>query len=122
MKQRATDAKGYAIRRAHNNQILDTQEYEVELEYRKTDSYFSNIIIYNVYSQLDREGHQTLVMSEIVDHHRDGSSFTKYNGFTSIHSNTPKNTTNGWYVLIEWNYYTTTWMGIKMQRRQLWFI
>ena len=96
MKRCATDANRYAIGRAHNNPILDTQEYEVELEYGKTDRYFAKVITYYVYSWLDIKLHQTLVMSEIVDHQRDGISVTKDDGFTSNHSNTPKKTTKGW--------------------------
>ena len=78
---------------------MDTLEYEVELEHRKIDGYFANFIIENLYYQLNSEGHQTLVMSDIVDHQGYGSSVTKDNGFTS---NNPKNTTKGWLVLIEW--------------------
>ena len=52
-------------------------------------------------------------MSDIVDHQRDGSAVTKYNVFTGKHSNIPKNTTNGWEVLIEWKYETKTWVHIK---------
>ena len=39
--------------RAHNNQIMDSLEYEVELEYVKIDGYFANVIIENVYFQLN---------------------------------------------------------------------
>ena len=35
----ATDTNRYAIRRAHNNQIMDTLEYEVELGHGKIDRY-----------------------------------------------------------------------------------
>ena len=66
-----------------------------------------------MYSQLDKEGHQTLVMSEIIDHQKDGSAFIKENVFTGNHSNIPKNTTKGWEALIEWKYETTKWVDIK---------
>ena len=92
---------------------MDTQQCEVELEYGKTDRYFANVIINNVYSQLDSEGHQTLVMSDIVDHQRDGSAVTKDNGFTGKHSNIPKIKTNGWEFLIEWRDDTKKWVNIK---------
>ena len=82
MKQSATDVNIFTIGRAHNNPLLDTQDYEVELEDGKTDRYFDNVIVENVYYQLDNEWHQTLVTSEIVDNRRDGIAVTKKNGLT----------------------------------------
>ena len=38
MKRRATDANGFLIGRAHNNPLLYTREYEVELEDGTTDN------------------------------------------------------------------------------------
>ena len=77
VEQSATNANGFPIGRAHNNPLLDTREYEVELEYGKTDRYFSNAIAENMHSQLDSKGHQTLVMSDIIYHQKDGSAVTK---------------------------------------------
>ena len=92
-KRRATDANGFAIGRAHNSPLLDTQKYEVELEDGTTDRYLANVITENLYSQFDSKVHQHFFMSEILDHKRDGSAVTKENGFTGEHSNIPKNTT-----------------------------
>ena len=54
-----------------------------------------------------------MVMSEIIYHRRDSSAVTKYNGFIGKQSNTPKNTTKGWEVLIERKDEKTTWVDIK---------
>ena len=77
VKRSATGASGFAIVRARNNPLMSTCEYEVELEDGTTDRYFDNAITENVYSQLDSEGHQALVMIDIVDHQRDCSAVTK---------------------------------------------
>ena len=98
---------------------MGTLEYEVELEHRKIDGYFANFIIENLYSQLNSKGHQTLVMSENVDHQRYIISVTKDDGFTGNHSNTTKNTTQGWQVLIEWKDKTTTWVDIKYAKEAI---
>ena len=76
VKRRATDENGFSIGRTHNNPLMDTIEYKVELEYGTTYSCFDNSIAENVYSQLDSEG-QTLVMRDIVDHLKYGSAVTK---------------------------------------------
>ena len=82
LKWRATDANGFTIGRAHNNPLLDTRDYEVDLYDGLTDGYFSNIISENLYYQLDSQGHQNLVMSGIVDYKIDGSTVTNEYGFT----------------------------------------
>ena len=61
-----------------------------------------------MHSQLDSKGHQTLVMSDIVDHQIDGIIATKENGFTWKHFNILNNTTKVWEVLIEWKDETKT--------------
>ena len=113
VKRRATDANGFAIGQAHNNPLLDTRNYEVELEDGTTDSYFANFVAYNMYSKLDSKGHQHLVMSEIVYPQRYGSVGTNENGYICKHYNIPNKTTRGWEVLIEWNYETTAWVHIR---------
>ena len=101
VKQRATNANELAIRRAHNNLLIDTREYEDDFEYGITNRYFTNVIAENVYYQLNSEGNQTLDMSEIIDHQKDGSAVTKNNVYKGKHSNIPKKTTKGWDFLIE---------------------
>ena len=100
VKRRTTDANGFSIGRTHNNPLMDTIEYKVELEYGTTYSCFDNSIAENVYSRLDSEGHQTLVMIDIIDHLKDGSEVTRDNVFTGNHSNIPKKTMKVWEALI----------------------
>ena len=54
-----------------------------------------------------------MVFSEILDHPRDCSAFTKENGFKGKQSNIPKKTTKGCEVLIKLKDETTTWVDIK---------
>ena len=77
VKRSSTDANGFSIGRAHNNPLLDTSEYEFQLEDSTNDRYFSNVIAENVYYQLDSKGHQNLVISDIIDPQKDGSAVTK---------------------------------------------
>ena len=100
VKWYTTNSNGLVIVRAHTNQFLDTQEYELDLEDGTTDRYFANVNVDYVYYQLDIKGHQTLVMSNILDHQRNGSEVTKENGFTGKNSNITKKTSRGWEVLI----------------------
>ena len=47
---------------------MDTQEYEIEYDDGTNDRYFANVIAENLYSQIDSEGRQFLVLEEITDH------------------------------------------------------
>ena len=77
VKKNATDANRFAIGRSQNNPLLYNWEYEVYLEDGRTDRYFAKIYQREFVSQIDSEGHQTLVKREILYHRRDGSAVTK---------------------------------------------
>ena len=66
--RRVTDDNGNMVGKAHPNPLLSTAEYEITLEDGTTDKYFANVICENIYSQLDSEGKENLVMNEIADH------------------------------------------------------
>ena len=108
--RRATDKYGAPIGQAHINPMLDTREFEVELENSETDNIMANQIASNLYSQLDNEGSDILQFKGIIDHKEDRSDLIKETGFTVIklvHKKF-KPTTRGWKVLVEWRDYTTT--------------
>ena len=50
VKSRATDINGRPIGHAHNNPMMDSREYEVEMEDGTTDRLFANKIAENIYS------------------------------------------------------------------------
>ena len=56
VKKRATDDRGHALGTAHRNPMLDTREYDIELEDGTMDRIFANKIAANIYSQVDDEG------------------------------------------------------------------
>ena len=75
------DANGKPVGRAHSNPILDTHEYKVEFTDGSRDIYMANLIAENMYSQVDEEGQQYTLMSEIIDHKSDGKALSKDDGF-----------------------------------------
>ena len=75
--RRATDDYGAPIGQAHRNPMLDTREFEVELEYGDTDKIMANEIAANLYSQLNDEVCDILQFKGIIDHNKDRSSLTK---------------------------------------------
>jgi hypothetical protein len=99
----------------HNNPILDGREYEVEFPDWSTETYTANVIAENVYAQINAEGHQHVILKEIVGHNTDASALTPDDGFT-VNANgacRPKFTTRGWKLNIIWWDGSTSWVPLK---------
>ena len=92
------DNNGKPIGTSHNNPILDTRKYEVEFSDGTTAEYYANVIAENLFSQVDSEGHQYVLLKEITDHRSDETAIPKGNGtYRSRNGNmVPKRTTKGW--------------------------
>jgi hypothetical protein len=71
VKRRVTDYDGNLIRRAHKYPLLDTQMYELEYDDGKVDRFMANAIAENIYSQMDSEGRQSVIICEIIGHRKD---------------------------------------------------
>jgi hypothetical protein len=115
VKRRMTDFDGRPLGTANRNPMLDTRQYEIEYDDGTTDAYFANVIAENLYSQVDDEGRQHLVISEISDHRKNATALSVADGFT-ISSNgnkVPKKTTQGWELLIEWKDGTSDWIALR---------
>ena len=81
VRRRATDINGKPIGSAHPNPMLDSREYEVELEDGTTDKYFANIIAENLWSQCDEEGREFLLLRGITNHRKNNRAISKDDGF-----------------------------------------
>ena len=113
--KRARDSEGRPIGKRHDNPLLDTREYEVELPDGSTAQYMANVIAENIFSQVDEEGRQYVLLSEITDHKRDATALSKDEGFTVSHNGrrVPKITTRGWKIQVEWKDGTTDWVPMN---------
>ena len=58
------------------------REYEVELQGGSTAQYTVNVIAENIFLQVDKEGQQYALLSEITDHKKDASALSKDEGYT----------------------------------------
>jgi hypothetical protein len=71
---RKNDADGNPISLRNANPLLDTRQYEVAFADGATDVFTANLIAESIYSQVDAEGNNYSIMSEIVNHKSDGSA------------------------------------------------
>lgn len=115
VRRRVTDFSGRPVGSAHSNPILDTREYEIELEDGTTDRIFANKIAENIYAQVDEEGREVLAFGDIIDHKRDGTALTKEQGYTTLSNGHKKckPTTRGWKLLVQWRDDSTSWVDLK---------
>jgi hypothetical protein len=76
---------------------------------------FANTIAENIYTQIDEEGRQYLVLKEIVDHKFSDDAITKTDGFIigQYGQQIPKQTTKGWKLCVEWWDGSTSWIPLK---------
>ena len=112
---RKRDAVGNPIGKRHSNPMLDTREYEVEFPDGTTDVFTANIIAENLFAQLDDEGNSYSILSEIVDHRKDGSAASKDDLFVTTKTGVMRRrqTTKGWKLLISWKDGSLSWVSRK---------
>ena len=112
---RKRDADGNPIGKRHSNPILDTREYEVEFADGSIDIFAAHIIAENLYAQVDDEGKSYSILSEIVDHKRDGSAVCRDDAFETTRTGTlrRRRTTKGWNLLVSWKDGSTSWVPLK---------
>jgi hypothetical protein len=82
---------------------------------RSTDCYAANMIAESLYSQVDADSREFILMKKIVDHRSDGSAvpvddayYVDPNGQT-----TRRMTTKGWKLLVEWKDCSMDWLPLK---------
>eukprot|EP00980_Cylindrotheca_fusiformis_P021606 scaffold8458_cov76-Cylindrotheca_fusiformis.AAC.2 len=83
---------------------------------RLTPILLANTIAENIFAQIDSEGQEHVIFKEITDHKSDGNAIDKADGFykTSNDGNlSPKRTTRGWKLCVEWHDGTTDWIPLK---------
>ena len=68
----------------HNNPLLDTSEYTVEISDESSQELTVNIISEYMFTQVDSEIHHYQLLLEITDHRKDGSSIPISDGMTRL--------------------------------------
>jgi hypothetical protein len=69
--RRLTDENNLPKGKAHNNPILDTREYAVEVDDGEQLENAANVIAENISAQVDAEGRKYMLNDSIIDHRKD---------------------------------------------------
>jgi hypothetical protein len=111
---RKHDRDGNPLGIGHSNPLLDTRIYEVQFPDGHTEEFTANTIAENIYSQVDTEGNQFLLLDEITDHKRDGSAIAMDDKWIQRGSNKQlRRTTQGWQLKVLWKNGTSSWEHLR---------
>ena len=114
IKRRKRDHDGNLIGKANNNPTLDSRIYEVEFGDGTYADYSTNVLMENLYSQIDDDGQQYALMVGIVDHMKLKEAVPTDSGFYYTSNGTKKRviTTKGWKLKVEWYDGSSTWVPL----------
>ena len=113
--KRKTDIDGKPIGVANKNPSLDTREYICEYPDGTLDTYHANTIAEIIWSQCDIDGNEFMSYKEIIDHRKNDKALLIDDGFTIVDGvPTPKKTTIGWEILVEFTNGETQWLPLKV--------
>lgn len=99
----------------NDNPLLDTRVYEVEFPDGTYGEYAANVLIENIFAQVDEEDKTQMILSEIVDHKSDENALTQENGWIQMKNGVKKRaiTTKGWKLKVQWKDGTESWISLK---------
>jgi hypothetical protein len=112
---RKRDPDGNPVGRSNANPILDSRVYEVMFPDGTTAEYSANVIAECMYSQVDNEGNQYLLLDSIIDWKKTDEAVDESNIWqVSFNGNLhPRRTTKGWKLCVKWKDGSTSWENLK---------
>ena len=116
VKRRKRDGDtGLLVGKANDNPLLDTRVYEVELPDGTYADYHANNLIENIYNSVDNNGHNEIILEDIIDHRATDQAVPRKHGWVRSPQGLSKRviTTKGWELKILWKDGTSTWIPLK---------
>jgi hypothetical protein len=104
------DSEGNPVGRSNMNLLLDTREYEVEFPDGSINVLTANAMAEFLYSQVNEEGRSYLILSEIMDHRKDGNAISGDDAMILPGTNHLRRTTKGWQLLVKWKDRSSDWI------------
>ena len=100
---------------SNSNPLLDLSEYFVEFEDGSSDHYTADIIVESIFSQVDEEGREHLLVDEIVGHRRTDAALMRDNCLlpSKNRQQRMRRITKGWMFLVQWKDGSSNWILLK---------
>ena len=114
IKSRKRNNDGTLVGTAHDNPTLDSRVYTVDFGDGDYAEYSANVIMENLYAQVDEEGKQFQLLAGITNHKKTEEAVPIKKGYYTTHTGTKRKviTTKGWKFLCEWFNGETTWIPL----------
>ena len=115
VKERKRDHEGNLIGKANENPTLDSRIYVVDFGDGTYSNYSTNVLMENLYSQIDDEGRQYALMVGIIDHEKSDDAVPTQSGFYYTSNGIKKRviTMKGWKLKVEWHDGSSTWVPLS---------
>ena len=113
--KRKRNEKGELVGTAHDNPILDTRVYEVDFGEGGYQEYSTNLIMENLYAQVDDEGNQYSILKGIVAAKSDETALKIADGWITMPGNLRRRrvTTKGWKIKVIWEDDSESWIPLS---------
>ena len=101
--------------RHDSNPVLNTAIYDVLFPDGAVKQYAANTIAENMWAHVDDEGHQYLLLNEIIEHRRHDSAVAKQDEYVVTKRGNKKlrKTTIGWDLCVSWKDGSSQWIPLK---------
>ena len=102
--KRKRNENGELVDTVHENPMLDTRVYEVDFGNGGYKEYSTNLIMENLYAQIDEEGNQYSILKGIVAAKSDDTALKMNEGWITMPGNLRRRrvTTKGWKIKVKW--------------------
>ena len=115
VNRRSVDDSGSIIGTYSENPIMNSIVYEVEFPDGELQEYAANILAENMLSQVDDEGHNILLMRDIIDYKKDEAIAVPMEDkylLTRSGQRRLRKTTQGWSFHVSWKDGTESWVKL----------
>lgn len=117
IKARKRTHDGLLVGTANDNPTMDTRVYEVDFGDGNYSEYSANVLLENLYQQIDDDGYSNSLLSSIIDHEKTKDALEKKDGMYNMHGTKKRRiTTKGWKVKVKWNNGTSSWIPLKIAK------
>ena len=115
VKKRLRDEDGNPIGVAHENPVVDTRLYQIEYADGHTVPVAANVIVENLFNQVNDDGYEIMTLESIIGHRTDGSEVKEKDAYVVSANGVKrrKETTMGHQLLLQWKNGTSTWSELK---------
>ena len=113
---RKRNAEGNLLGTSNKNPLLDTRQYEIAFPDGTHADYSVNMIIENMYSQVEDDGRTSSILKSIIDHKCDQTAIPKEHGWLTLANGSKRRivTTKGWKLKIEWEDGSSSWIPLSV--------